>query len=150
MAAKLTSTEMSSDADHSQLPDADLKKLSKAQTSLKVQNHQSLIARWIRFIFTDIHKLLVISCCYFFLSRSEWHRDENKKAISYSLLFFVLSLQLYLSISPSHALRGSEVSILHFHPSSEKTSVSHVKYLRGHLVFFSISSLPGARFLIVK
>lgn len=31
---------------------------------------------------------------------------------------------------------SSEVSRLHFYPSLEKTSVSHVKYLHGHSVLF--------------
>lgn len=88
--------------------------------------------------------------CHFSPPRSERHRGEKKMSFSlYSsvcLLYFLFSLFNYTSQvynSSVLELRGEQVRRLHFYPSLEKTSVSHVKYLHGHLVLFSpfLSSL---------
>lgn len=96
---------------------------------------------WVSSFFTDIYKFLVI---FNYISLHQGQKDtevRTKKDFSVPFNVFVLFLQFYLLFSSSDFLGGSEVSRLHFHPSLEKTSMSHVKYLLGDSVFLSLFSL---------
>ncbi len=109
--ADATLIEKSDDADESRRPDADLKRVFKVQTCLE-NSHYSLIGKWDK----PAHKLLIILCRHFSLSRSERHGGGNKKPFSLPLLFWLSPLN-YTSVlllpTSSEAQRWADSISMH-------------------------------------